>query len=1042
MKTFLTSLAVVLGVFPGSPAAEPAASPSASVPGREPAGATPITAEPIVWRQLTTEMASSITQGWLETRTNSSIGGQPMRIGGQHFDKGLGTHPPGEMVFQLAGKHHRFRAHVGVDDAGGPTGSVVFKVLLDGQEAFHSQLVKWGQPAKKIDLDVSSITELRLVVTDGGDGVQGDHADWANAAVDDVLLAQPVPQYSTAGFFAIPHSPRTVLDFNPGWRFLKADAVGAERPEFDDSAWEAAHLPHGLELLGENASGGRNYQGPAWYRKRFPAALAAADNKVFLYFEAVMGKCVVWVNGRKAAEHFGGYLPLAVDITPYLQAAGRGNLVAVRADNSDDPTYPPGKPQDDLDFTYLGGIYRDAYLIQTSAVHVTLPELSPTIAGGGVFVGVQDVHGQEASIGVRTEIANASASQQSVTLRTILETADGRQVLSQEQPVDLAAGASRQVEQSLAVKDVRLWHPDDPYLHFIRTEVVGAGPLCDSLRTRFGIRLFELRVQDGLFVNQRYIGVKLNGVNRHQDYAYVGNAVPNSGQWRDVKLLREGGVNVVRAAHYPLDPAFYDACDELGMLVTTANPGWQFFNDREPLFEQRVYEDTRHLVRRDRNHPAILLWETALNETPHQPGRMLGQMRHIAHEEFPFPGMFTVADVDEAKQGGLDCYYHGGYDEPKNSFTREYGDGGEVDNFFSHNATTRVKREWGEGPLLQQAAIRARDLDDCWGTPPIRIGAALWCGIDHQRGYHPDPFWGGLLDGFRVPRYAYDLFRSQLPPNYQLSGIETGPLVRIAHELTQVSGSDVIVYSNCQEVRLTWLGKVVGTQPPDAGYRALPHPPFTFRKAFDYGVIKRHWRDRTGKIEMVAEGLIGGQVVTRVVKKYAERTTGVQVTVDDAGIGLLADGSDFVPIRATIVDNKGVPKVLAAEYVYFEVEGPAEIISGPRAHANPVKTEFGMATALLRAQTTPGILRVTAHVPGLSSGEAYLRSVPARLPPSWDVRYAAESKPAATGDHVTFQVRSGAPAADTKQRSDEVQRLRRELTSKQQELMELRSQRK
>ena len=235
----------------------------------------------------------------------------------------------------------------------------------------------------------------------------------------------------------------------------------------------------------------------------------------------------------------------------------------------------------------------------------------------------------------------------------------------------------------------------------------------------------------------------------------------------------------------------------------------------------------------------MLLWETALNETHNQPRRMLKEMHRIAHEEYPFPGMFAVADIDKAKDGGLDFYYHGGFDEAKNSFTREYGDGGEVDNFYSHNATTRVKREWGEGPMLKQAAIRARDLNDCFGTPPIRIGAALWCGIDHQRGYHPDPFWGGLLDGFRVPRYyTYDLFRSQYGPDYKVPGITTGPMVGIAHELTQVSGSDVIVYSNCEEVRLRWLGRVVGTQRPDAGYRGLPHPPFTFAKAFDYAVIK------------------------------------------------------------------------------------------------------------------------------------------------------------------------------------------------------------
>ena len=883
-------------------------------------------------------------------------------------------------------------------------------------------------------------TSLILVVAAAGLlGLHGSRVHCASAA-EETIPPQPTPRFSTAGFFAVPNSPRAVLNFNPGWRFLKADAAGAEEPDFDDSAWEAANLPHSLETLGENASGCRNYQGPAWYRKRFQAVAPPAGGKVFLYFEAVMGKCAVWVNGRKVAEHFGGYLPFAADITPHLQAGGRHNVVAVRADNSDDPTYPPGKPQNDLDFTYLGGIYRDAYLIFTPSVHVTLPELSKTAAGGGVFVGVKDVNGNNARIEVRTEIASEAAAPRAVTLRTILQTADGRELLRNEQPLELAAGASRQVTQAFDAKNVRLWRPDDPYLHFIRTELVDAGGVSDTLRTRFGIRLFEMRVKDGLFVNKKFIGGKLNGVNRHQDYAYVGNALPNSGQWRDVKLLREGGVNMIRAAHYPQDPAFYDACDEFGMLVTTANPGWQFFNDRDPVFEQRIYEDTRNLVRRDRNHPSMLLWETALNETPHQPGHMLGRMHRIAHEEYPFPGMFTVADVDEAKKGGLDFFYHGGYDEAKNSFTREYGDGGEVDNFYSHNATTRVKRAWGEGPMLQQAAIRARDLDDCFGTPPIRLGAALWCGIDHQRGYHPDPFWGGLLDGFRVPRYyVYDLFKSQYGPDYRLPGIATGPMVSIAHELTQVSGSDVIVYSNCEQVRLRWLGRVVGTQKPDAGYRWLPHPPFTFSKAFDYAVIKRSWRERTGQIEMVAEGRIGGKVAARAVKKYPERTTGVRVTVDDAGMGLTADGSDFVPVRATIVDNKGVPKVLASEYVYFEVEGPARIIAGPQAHANPVKTEFGTATALLRATTSPGVIRVKAHVQGLKSGEASLASTPAPLPLGFDARYVAASKLPAAGDSLTIHTGDSDPPSDVKRLKEEVQRLHRELTSKEQDLMELRS---
>ena len=992
---------------------------------------------PQVWRYLRTGDALSVTQGWLTTQNDAGVTGRTLSIGGRRFERGLGTHAPGEIVFDLGRRHTRFQADAGLDDNGGPAGSVVFRVTLDGKPAFDSGLVRFGEPARHIALDVSGVSELRLAVSDGGNGVQHDHADWANAAVDDVVLPRPVPAFSTAGFFAVSNSPRRVLNFNPGWRFLKADAAGAEREAFDDAAWEAATLPHGLEILGANESGGRNYQGPAWYRKRFTSP--AGGGRAVLYFEAVMGACAVWVNGQKVAEHFGGYLPFAADVTAALHADGRPNVVAVRADNSDDPAYPPGKPQADLDFTYLGGVYRDVYLILTPPVHVTLPELGSAAAGGGVFVGVKAASGDSAALEVRTELANASGAPRRVTLRTTLETAEGRAVARAEEQVDLPAGARRQLVQALSASPVRLWHPDDPYLHAVRTELVESGTLCDSLLTRAGLRLFDMRGRDGLFINGRPLGRKLNGVNRHQDYAFIGNALPNSGQWRDVKLLREGGVTFVRAAHYPQDPAFYDACDALGMLVTTASPGWQFYNDKDPAFERRIYEDVRGLVRRDRNRPSMLLWETALNETPHQPARMLGEMHRLAHEEYPFPGLFTVADVDEAKAGGLDFYYHGGFNESKNSLTREYGDGGEVDNFYSHNATTRVKREWGEGPLLMQAAIRARDLDGLYATPPIRLGAALWCGIDHQRGYHPDPFWGGLLDSVRLPRYAYDLFRSQCEPGFTLPGVATGPMVAIAHELTQVSGPDVTVYSNCEEVRLTWLGKTVATRKPDEGYGHMPHPPFTFMKAFDFGVIKRDWRGRTGQIEMVAEGLVGGAVAAREVRRYPERTAALSVRVDDAGVGLTADGSDLVPVRAVVVDSKGVAKVLASEEVFFEVEGPAEIVDGPLARANPARTEFGTATVLLRALPAPGVIRVTARASGLRAGEAHLASAPAGLEPCLDPAYAAASLRPRAGGPVTLRSAESRLPADVGQLREQVLRLQRELTSKEQDLMELRS---
>jgi len=176
-------------------------------------------------------------------------------------------------------------------------------------------------------------------------------------------------------------------------------------------------------------------------------------------------------------------------------------------------------------------------------------------------------------------------------------------------------------------------------------------------------------------------------------------------------------------------------------------------------------------------------------------------------------------------------------------------------------------------------------------------------------------------------------------------------MVYIAHELSQASGKDVTVYSNCDEVRLTWLGKVVGTLKPDSSFKHMPHAPFIFKDVFNFHTISANWRNHTADIKMIAEGLINGKVVTTQVKQYAERTTGILLEVDSAGTGLYADGSDFVPVRASIVDNKGIIKVLEVDNIHFEVEGDGEIIGGTFNQANPMKTQFGTSTILIKATT-------------------------------------------------------------------------------------------
>jgi len=853
------------------------------------------------------------------------------------------------------------------------------------------------------------------------------------------MWAKKQINFSTAGFYEVANTPRKVYNFNVGWRFYKGDAKNAEQTSFDDSDWEAANLPHGLEILGENASGGRNYQGIAWYRKQFSFNPTSAYGKVYLYFESVMGKCKVWINGEEVAQHFGGYLPFAIDITSYIKEDKKA-LVAVMADNSNDKSYLPGKIQEGLDFSYFGGIYRDTYLIETSGVHVNLTELSNTVAGGGVFVATTAIDGTNATLEVRTEVLNSTNNAQQITLKTTIEDADFNAIKTVKQKLKLDAGKAEQLAKTIALKNVHLWHPDDPYLHYAKTEIIVNGKVVDAMRTRLGIRLFDMRGAEGLYINGKPYTEKIIGTNRHQDYAYIGNALPNTGQYRDVKLLREGGSRIIRVGHYPQDPAFYDACDELGMLTTTANPGWHFFNFKNPIFEERLYDDTRQLVRRDRNVASILMWETALNETPEQPHHAMNTMHKIAHEEFPFPGFYTVTDHQEAKKGGLDMYYHGD-DLDINSFNREYGDGWEVDNWHSQNAMSRVKMEWGEKALLTQAMRQAVELNNRYPTPKVRLGGAKWAGIDHQRGYHPDPFWGGLLNVFRLPKYAYYLYKSQYDVDYKVPGITNGPMLFNCNELTQLSPRDVVIFSNCEEIRLTWLGEAIVVQKPSDApeFSDMPHPPFIFKDIFDFEVIKNDWRKRTKEIEMVAEGLINGEVVITDIKNYPEQSAAIKLSIADEGLNLIADGSDIIPVRATVVDIDGYKKVLASEYIYFEVEGPAEIIGDAQNFGNPVKTEFGIATLLLRATNEPGEITVKAHSNGLNSDEISLQSEAANFKLLFDNSYMQASKKASNKPMVIIQKEGADLPADVTELHKEIKQLRLDVVNKEQDLMELRT---
>ena len=216
------------------------------------------------------------------------------------------------------------------------------------------------------------------------------------------VLAQAQMETSVAGFIPLSGSGRIVYNFNPGWRFHRGDIKGAEAVRFDDTSWQVVSVPHTVELMPAEASGCRNYQGVAWYRKHFVIPQDMKGKEVSLHFEGAMGKQVIYLNGKRVQEHLGGYLPFTVQLTELGVQPGDSCLLAVMTDNSDDKNFPPGKRQYTLDFAYHGGIYRDVWMIGKSSVAITDALEADKVAGGGVFVHFDNISGKKAEVYVDT----------------------------------------------------------------------------------------------------------------------------------------------------------------------------------------------------------------------------------------------------------------------------------------------------------------------------------------------------------------------------------------------------------------------------------------------------------------------------------------------------------------------------------------------------------------------------------------------------------------------------------------------------------------
>ena len=802
------------------------------------------------------------------------------------------------------------------------------------------------------------------------------------------LFATDYPAFSTGGFYELPGTGRKAYSMNMAWRFLKGDSEAQVwNKDFDDSAWEVVSLPHGIEYLPVEASGCANYQGIVWYRKHFTPSDELKGKRLFLHFEAIMGKSEVYLNGKLIKKHYGGYLPVIADITDGIEWDSE-NVIAVKADNSDDPTYPVGKPQSLLDYTYFGGIYRDCWLIAHNDVFITNANYENEVAGGGLFISYDRVSEESAIINLKAHIRNQSSKRQKITIEFQLKEKEGKTVLTTAKSLTVQRGKANYAVSSMKVDAPKLWSPETPYLYYLDILVKDAsGQTIDGYRQRLGIRSIEFKQTEGLWLNGKPYEGKIMGTNRHQDFAVLGNALPNSLQWRDAKKLRDAGLKVIRT-HYVIDPAFMDACDELGLFALVEVPGWQFWND-EPIFAERIYSDIRNMIRIHRNHASLFFWEPILNETRY-PEYFAKNALDICNEEYPYP--YSTAACDHGAAG--DSYYSlllrpidSKLSPDKTYFIREWGDN--VDDWNAQNSDSRVARNWGEVPMLLQAAHYANpDYPAlCYETicqkPRQIVGACFWHSFDHQRGYHADPFYGGIMDAFRQPKFSYYMFMSQRSPKKSDLIADNGPMIYIAHELTPFSPKDVTVHSNCDEVRLTVFknGKTY-TYKKTTDRKGMPSPVITFADVYHFMEWKA--KARAGKQDeayLLAEGLIDGKVVATHKRYPAGQPDHIVLRLDNENVPLVADGSDVAVVVAEVVDKRGTVKRLNNSIIRFQIEGEGRLLGDASVGVNPMPVSWGSAPALVQATNRAGKINITASllVPGQArplEGTLEIESVP------------------------------------------------------------------
>ena len=689
---------------------------------------------------------------------------------------------------------------------------------------------------------------------------------------------------------AEPLASRETLNFNTGWLYSPEDYENGENKNLDESGFESVSLPHANRLLDKHKGPGfdeqiQSYRFVSWYRRHFTLGKEYSGKRVEVEFEGVATVADVYVNGEFVGEHKGAYTGFAFDITDFLKNGD--NVIAVRVDSQRQPEVPP--EGGDVDYCVFGGIVRDVKMVITSPAYIS-----------DTFVTTPGLSGNEGRVNAAVTVKNGYKEKKSFTVDVSVADAEGKEIANISEEAEIQAGEEAEITLiSANLSSLHLWSVDDPYLYTAKTTLSSDGAIIDETSARFGFREYSFE-DDGLYLNGEKI--EMVGVNRHEQWAWIGRAVPDKLQRADADLIKDTGFNAVRCSHYPQDPSFLERCDEIGLIVFEEAPGWAYIGGDS--WKEVYKENIREMILRDRNHPSILSWGTRVNESADN-DELYTETNRIAKEldpTRPTHGVRHAQYYDNSNFLDGEDIYTANYtypDVPRFSpyIVAEHSD----DWFFGHGLA------WAsDNDALSFAKSFAERVNYYFGND-LCLGGFAWSMFDYNNEVnytHTDNlFYSGLYDIFRIPKPASYFYRSQKDP-------EKDPTVYIANYCTESSPRTVTVFSNCDEVELYADGVSVGKAKPSL-YTNLPHPMFEFRSV-------------NFKESLEAVGYLNGNEAARF--KVTVPKEPVKLVLKPQYDTLTADGSDFTSVEIYAVDENGQTVISADNEVKITLTGCGRFI--------------------------------------------------------------------------------------------------------------------